>query len=116
MTSTATGASTLSGSCGGNGSERVYRWQPTFSGTWGITTCTGDLLTNFSNVIYVRQGNCQTGPELTCGFSNSFFCQTGGVIRARATVNVVAGQTYYIIVDGVSGGGFFELSVFVPEP
>jgi streptogramin lyase len=103
------GANTLIGSCGGNGPEKIYRWTPETSGTAVIDTCAG---ATYETLLYVRQGDCLNGAQLGC--NQVAFCQPG-LFASRVYPDVVAGETYYIIVDGVGGqSGNFTLTVQAP--
>jgi hypothetical protein len=97
------GPSQLMGTCNGSNvsAESVYQWTPDVSGFAKISTCGG--VTDFSTVLYVRDGSC-AGAELTCVSSS---CST--------TVGVTAGQPYMIVVDGDNGAqGDFTLTVDPP--
>jgi hypothetical protein len=76
-----------------------------------INTC--DAQTRFSTVVYVRRGDCQRGAEVAC---NAGACATTGAARgSRLTPAVIAGDTYYIVVDGNGGqAGGFKLKVTAP--
>jgi hypothetical protein len=75
------------------------------------------MSTTFNTVVYVRSGSCTNGPEEGCnddsdGCSTNLGTETGSVVL----VNVMAGQTYFIIVDGFGGAsGNFVLDVYESE-
>ena len=104
------GADTLSGGCGGNGPEKIYRWTPLTSGTATIDTCAG---LTYETVLHVRQGDCLSGAQIAC--NQVAFCQPR-VFASRVYPEVVAEETYYIVVDGARGqSGDFTLSVTAPS-
>jgi cysteine-rich repeat protein len=100
------------GSCGGAGApDSVYAVVPKTSG-WLVATVTGINATD--PVLFVRGGDCQMGQELACS-------DTSGPNGSEVVIlEVEAGQTYYVFVDGgVSGKGTayslnFQLSDDVP--
>jgi hypothetical protein len=60
-------------------------------------------------VVYVRNGSCTAGSEVGCNDdSASCFISLGTERGSLVTVDVISGQTYFIIVDGfgVANGGF----------
>ena len=70
-----------------------------------IQTC-GET-TDYDTALYVREGTC-VGPELACNDDDSS-CGP----QSKITLSVVAGTTYFIVVDGVAtDAGNFTLSVF----
>jgi hypothetical protein len=120
------GASAHSGSCASwptsNAPEQVLTWTPTDSGQVTFDTCS--LNTKFDTVLYVRSS--LNGSELACN-DDTAGCATGdGSYGAdhhgsRVTLNVTAGQTYYVFVDGYNGSsggdrGAFQLNVAPPPP
>jgi hypothetical protein len=112
------GNSTLTGSCAppNNGPERVYRWTPTASGVATIRTCDA-IGTTFNTVLYIRQGDCGSGLEVACN-DDTVGCPTAtkSFHGSRITPSVVAGQTYFIVVDGVGKKtGTFTLTVEPPQ-
>lgn len=107
---TTQGANTMAGNCGGNGPEKVYRWTPETSGTATIDTCAG---ATYETVIHMREEGCLTGVEIAC--NQLALCSPGFFFSSRIYPEVVAGQTYHIIVDGAGGqSGDFTLSVKAP--
>ncbi|MDH3623526.1 MAG: PQQ-dependent sugar dehydrogenase [Myxococcales bacterium] len=115
------GASNDSGSCGSgsvNAPEQGFVWVPDFTGAVTLETCSPN--TEFDTVLYVREGG-STGSEVACnddtsGCGVSSGSGNSGRHGSRVTINVVAGQTYYVVVDGYrpsSGAdeGAFELAV-----
>jgi hypothetical protein len=93
----------------------VYQWIPPRSGAALIETC--GTATTFDTVLSIRQSTCQTGPERACNDDTSG-CGTGEPNDhhgSRVTVQVTAGQPYFIVVDGYAGGrGTFSLRVTPP--
>ena len=60
--------------------------------------------TNYRTTLYVREGSC-LGPDLACN-------QRGCGEHSRITLPVVAGTTYFIVVDGfLADAGNFTLTV-----
>lgn len=114
---TTTGASSLEGTCANtrNGPEKVFRWTPLTSGVATIETCSGTG-TSFDSVVYVRSSDCNAGTQIACNDD------TGSCVTAepndhhgsRVQPTVTAGQTYFIVVDGVNTGGAFVLRVVPP--
>jgi hypothetical protein len=98
-----TGPSTMVASCGGSGPEQVFTWTPQASGTATVKACLGDTVTQVS----VREGACDApAAEIACAADA---CAGG----AGLSLEVTAGTTYYLVVDGV-GEGIFLLSVTPP--
>jgi hypothetical protein len=109
-----TGSSTQSGSCGTsqNSPERVYRWTPSSSGVATFQTCGSG--TNYDSVVYVRSGTC-TGSQLSCNDDGPCATSNSSDLGSRATANVTAGQTYFVVVDGYNGrSGSYSLTVTPP--
>ncbi len=108
----------LTGSCAAtrNSLEEVFSWTPTTSGVATIDTCSRGG-TTFDTVLYVRGRDCLTGPELACNNDDST-CPaptSGKATGSRVDLNVSAGQTYFIVVDGRNGAsGQFTLNVSPP--
>ena len=108
----------LVGSCGDTevAGETVFKWTPAASGEAIVSTCSSTG-TTFDSVVYVRGSDCATGAELECN-NNSVGCKTtfGGPPRgSRVRLDVVAGATYFLVVDGVKGAaGDFVLTVEAP--
>jgi hypothetical protein len=102
--STTSGNSGQSGSCGGGSApEKVYSWTPSASGSATLSTCGSSLDT----LLYMRSGSCNGGAQLGC---NDDFCAQG----SQLTANVVAGNTYYVFVDGYSSAGSFTMTITPP--
>jgi hypothetical protein len=125
MTGTTSGASNYSGTCAAtntaNAPEAVFSFTPSASGSATFSTCSPN--TRFDTVLYVR--NALAGSELACN-DDTVGCATGdgspnaGRHGSVVTMNVTAGQTYYLFVDGYawsSGGsqGAFQLNVQAPQ-
>jgi hypothetical protein len=82
-----------------------------------IDTCNATA-TTFDTVVYLRGGTCGTGTELACN-DDTLGCGVFGDGAnprrgSRITPTVVAGQTYFIVVDGYTVGGAFSLQVLPP--
>jgi len=110
------GSGSLSATCASTGvaPERVYRWTPSSSGSATIHTCSAR--TEFDTALSLFEGDSCAGSALAC--SNDAPCATGssGSQGSRIVTNVVAGQTYTIVVDGVSGAsGDYELVIEPPQ-
>ena len=70
-------------------------------------------------MVYVRSGSCSAGPEVACNDDTAgcFTSEPNDHHASRLTVNVVAGQTYFIVVDGyAASAGTFSLAVTAPNP
>lgn len=125
VTGTTSGTSTAQGSCAAaataSAPDKIFQWTPSRSGRATADTCNAQV--KFDTVVYVRGGS-STGSELVCsddvagcatGDPSSYANQHG----SRASFDVVAGQTYYLIVDGYTGStggstGAFALTVTAP--
>src|SRR5262249_28526054 len=86
------GTTVLSSTCGSDilAPERLFQWTPSVSHIATIQTCGGT--TNFDTTLYVREGTC-LGPDVAC---NDDSCGS----QSSITMPVVAGTTYFIVVDG----------------
>ena len=119
-----TGGGTLAGSTSGTSlrkgtcaytrvaPEAIYEWIPSISGTATIETCGG--ATNFDTVVYVRKDFCTVGEQVAC---DNDTCENsrGKNTASRVSFSVVAGETYYIFVDGNKRSkGNFSLTVIPP--
>ncbi len=106
-TGSTSGSSSLTGTCGGTAPESVYQWTPASSGRATISTC-GSA---FDTVLYVHSGACN-GPSVAC---NDDFSSCGS--QSQVTIDVVAGTTYYIVVDGfgTTNYGSYILTVTPPS-
>jgi glucose/arabinose dehydrogenase len=123
VTGTTSGTSAASGSCApaatASAPDATFRWTPARSGRATASTCSSQV--KFDTVVYARG---PTGSELACsddvagcatGDGSAYASQHG----SRASFDVVAGQTYTIVVDGYSGStggsqGPFALTVTPP--
>lgn len=125
FTGTTSGASLYSGACAaaatGGAPERVYSWVAPKSGSAKLTTC-GTTVNGFDTVLYV--GASLGTSALACN-DDTDNCGTGDGSAAQGrhgsvvTLNVVAGTTYYIYVDGFQGSsgrsvGAYTLNVTPP--
>src|SRR6185369_1651424 len=113
---TTSGTGTLTGTCSLDGlaPERVYKWTPTTTGQSVLATC-GDA-TTFDTRLYVMDGTCG-GAVLGCDDDapGCATAQANGSPGSRITMNVTAGQTYYVVVDGYNGQhGTYQLTVGAP--
>jgi hypothetical protein len=69
-------------------------------------------------VLYVRSVSCSTGPEVACNddATGCITSESNGRHGSRLALNVVAGQTYFIVVDGRgTSRGAFTLTVDPPQ-
>jgi hypothetical protein len=100
-----------------NAPERVFAWTPATSGVATIQTCSGTD-TNFDSVVYVRSGSCTGGTEIACNndAAGCFTSEPNDHHGSRLAPTVVAGQTYFIVVDGYKKSrGTFSLTVEPPQ-
>jgi hypothetical protein len=108
----------LAGSCGATrtASERVFSWTPAFSGSALIHTCDRSD-TTFDTVLYVRRDVCAGGTEVACVNDSRGCSTTNGRSKGSAVrLEVAAGQTYYVVVDGAYGAtGRFSLTIEAPD-
>jgi hypothetical protein len=112
--STTGAASALAGPCAtsGNAPESVFAWTPSRSGAVAISTCGAG--TSFDTVLYVRTATCGgAGAALACD-DDAASCATASDPEkaSRLQLDVTAGTTYFIVVDGYNGArGSFSLNV-----
>jgi hypothetical protein len=94
------GSGDLTGTCaaGTASGERVYRWTAPSTGLATIDTCGAG--TQLDTAVYLRGGAC-SGSELAC--NDQAPCAGGSSSGGSRITPSVAGQTYYIVVDGVNG-------------
>ena len=86
--------------------ERIFKWTPAQSGYAVISTC--GPATTFDTVLYLDFRRCRFFGTERCDDDG---CAPGSII----TPEVVAGEDYYIIVDGYGhASGTFELQVTPP--
>jgi hypothetical protein len=126
VSGTTSGTSRYSGACATSGSSTapdvIYQFTPTKSGTATFHTCSA--MTKFDTVLYVKTA-AMGGSELACA-DDTIGCGTGDSSPyadrhgSRFNMSVVAGTTYYVVVDGYTGStggsqGNFVLTV-VPPP
>jgi hypothetical protein len=91
--------------CAGGGSDLWYRYTALGTGQMTVDTCTG---TNYDSALEVFSGACGALTSLAC---NDDTCG----LSSSVTVNVSAGQTYYIRVGGYGGAaGAFQLNISAP--
>jgi hypothetical protein len=93
----------------------TFSWVPATSGTATIATCDA-VHTTYDTVVYLRSGACMTGPQLTCNDDTPGCATASGANHGSSiTPTVVAGETYFIVVDGYGGRqGNFSLTVTAP--
>lgn len=120
FTGATTGTSTLQGTCSATDTapERVFQWTPSASGVATIQTCSATA-TTFDTVLYMRTGSCDTGTQTACNDDTTGCGTTTDPTDphrgSRLSPTVIAGQTYYIVVDGYAGNsGSFALTVLPP--
>ena len=109
-TGSTSGTSGAMGTCGsGMGAdapESVFAITPTVELT-SLTIDTDNTTTTFNTLLYVRSGDCATGPSVGCGDDIG-----GGNNRSAVTFDPSVGETYYVFVDGIWGStGTFHLDV-----
>ena len=102
--------STLSGSCAptSGSPEQVFQWTPDVTGIAKINT----VASSFDTVLYMRSDACVSGAEVTGGCNDD---SNGS--EAAISPFVIAGHTYFIVVDGydIGSSGAFFLSVSPPQ-
>jgi hypothetical protein len=121
---TTAGTSQVTGTCASqtnSAPEKVFQYQPTTSGMATFSTCSP--MGTFDTVLYLRNA-IGSGSELACNDDTNGCGVADGAPNAsrhgsRITVNVTAGQTYYVVVDGFAGSpggsaGNFVLTVVSP--
>ncbi|MEE2788511.1 MAG: hypothetical protein VX589_14305, partial [Myxococcota bacterium] len=90
-----------------SGPEAVYLFNATFTGDLCLTTA-WHTWTGFNAEVYVRQAMCPDGVELGCndGGASEFagLSPDGESDQGALTVQVVAGQSYFVFVDARIGG------------
>jgi hypothetical protein len=112
VTGVTSGTATQAGSCGSSAGspERVYRWVAPYTGTVRATTCGS----SYDTVLYARAGSCDGAEVAGSACNDDSACGNGSDL----TFPTVAGETYYLFVDGYGGAqGSFTLNVTpVPPP
>jgi hypothetical protein len=92
----------ITGPCGGAGPEIVYSFTPTVDMCVSISLC--DPFSDYDSIIDVFVGS---GPAFVA--CNDDFC---GLQSEISSLNLTAGNTYYIVVDGFGGDcGNYTLSI-----
>jgi RHS repeat-associated protein len=109
---TTSGVSLGTASCAGETAqspEHVYVWTPSSSGQAMISTCGAN--THFDTVVSVGT-SADGSSELNCN-NDAWDCEAGGspTSGSRVPVQVTAGTTYYISVDGANAEGDYSLTV-----
>ncbi|MBI3071700.1 MAG: hypothetical protein HYY84_06175 [Deltaproteobacteria bacterium] len=101
--STATADAGYSGSCGGGAArDRAFGWVAPATGQYIVDT----IGSNFDTILTMRDGGCD-GPQIACNDDLAY-----GNTRSKLTVNLLAGQSVGIIVDGYSSAsGSFALNI-----
>lgn len=116
FTGSTSGGSGFAGTCVATDTapDRVFQWTPAVSGSATISTCGGT--TSFDTALYVRSSSCD-GSELACNDDTTgcWTTEPNDHHGSRLALQVVAGQTYFIVVDGFEGAsGAFTLSIVPP--
>lgn len=112
-----TRAGSVNGSCAptNRASERVFAWTPSQSGVATLQALPAPG-TRFDTALYVRSGSCSDGPELACNDNRYGRRWTGRSSGSYLHLNVTAGETYFVVVDGVFGStGRFTLTIDPPD-
>lgn len=93
------------GSCSINPApERELHWTAPSSGTYRFTL----EGSSYDTLMYIRDGGCD-GVELGC--SDDTLTEFGLELWSTLELDLTAGQTVSIFVDGYSSGGDFELTI-----
>jgi hypothetical protein len=93
------------GSCAANPvSEVEYWWTAPATGSY-LISLDGS---NYDTMLYVRDGGCE-GPELGC--NDDTFDGQQVYLWSTLALDLVAGQTISIFVDGYSNTGSYQLSI-----
>ncbi|MEQ1634005.1 MAG: hypothetical protein ABL997_16620, partial [Planctomycetota bacterium] len=91
--------------CAGGGSDLWYRFTPSGTGSMTVDTCNS---ANYDSALEVFSGSCGSLVSLVC---NDDTCG----LSSSVTVNVLAGQTYYIRLGGyASAAGSSGLNITAP--
>jgi len=98
---------TLAGSCGGLGArDDAYLFTASQDGLYTFDT----FGSAYDTVVYVRDGGCD-GAELACNDD------AAGSAQSQVLVEMTAGQTVMVAVDGGTESGAYELAIdLVPCP
>ena len=96
------GTSSAAGSCvDSSGTEAVFAFTPPTSGT----VCMRTRGSSFNTLLYARSSCANAASEITCN-------DNGRNQQSEISFSAVAGETYFIFVDGVSGAnGSYVLAV-----
>jgi hypothetical protein len=112
-TGTTAGSGSLqpTGCSDGSAPEVVYAWKPAKSGVATFSTCGS----TFDTLLYLRDGTC-TGAELKCDDDRPSTVTCSETLSSWLQATVVAGHTYYIVVDGlhIDSLGAYTLNVTAP--
>ncbi len=93
------------GSCSENPVPEVeYWWTAPSSGTYRFTT----QGSSYDTMLYIREGGCE-GSELGC--NDDTFDGQQVFLWSTLTLELVAGQTISLFVDGYSASGSYQLSI-----
>ena len=98
---------------GSTSPDVVYSYTPAADQTIDISMCTGLPETEYDTKIYVYENTCPDGGPFACnddGCSTSFTSFASELLG----LNLTAGNTYYIVVDGY-GGDFGNYTIEVTE-
>ena len=99
---TSTGRSSAAGSCAdSSGTEAVFAFTAPTTGP----VCMRTRGSSFNTLLYARSTCANAASEITCN-------DNGRNLQSEISLSAVAGQTYFIFVDGVSGAtGSYVLAV-----
>jgi hypothetical protein len=101
---------------GGTAPDVVYRYTPPSNRSVTISLCNPGTTTDFDTKLYVYENACP-GTVMGCGDDT---CSSPLILdyASELTVDLTAGNTYYIVVDGYStNSGNYTLAVeeFIPQ-
>jgi hypothetical protein len=95
--------SELMGSCAGDGPEATFLWTAPFDDTYTFNT----FGSNYDTVLYLLDTDC-SGSELACNDDHDDSLDG----QAQVTVDLVGGQSIYIVLDAYfAGGGDYVLNI-----
>jgi len=95
---------------GGGASDGIATFQVPVSGTWSFASCGGVV---YDSAMAIREGGACPGTN--CVSQDDDSCAgCAGPYEARITTSLTAGNTYYLILDGWSGGGNVDLLITGP--
>lgn len=94
----------------GTASDGIATFQVPVTGSWRFASCGGVV---YDSALAIREGGACPGTNCV-GQDDDSCAGCAGPYEARLTVNLTAGNTYYLIVDGWSGGGNVDMVVSGP--